>query len=107
MRAPDNLKQRPRREYWQELISHQEQSGETVHAFCKQRGVKEASFYAWRKQLRGGTPVGFALVDSHGSGAKHPAPLELVLASGERVHISPGTDAATLRMVLGVLRERG
>jgi len=28
------------------------------------------------------------------------------LASGERVQVAPGTDAATLRMVLAVLRER-
>jgi transposase-like protein len=106
MRAPDNQKQRPRREHWQELILQQEQSGLSVHAFCEQRGLTEASFYNWRKQLRGGTPVGFALVEAKGSGLSPKAPVELVLATGERVQISPGADAATLRMVLGVLRER-
>jgi hypothetical protein len=53
----------PLREYWQELVSQQEQSGLSVHAFCKQRDVTEASFYNWRKQLRNNTGVGFALVD--------------------------------------------
>jgi|KBSMisStandDraft_5_1062788.scaffolds.fasta_scaffold67737_5 transposase-like protein len=106
MRALDNQKHRPRCEYWQELILQQEQSGLTVHAFCEQRGVTEASFYGWRKQLRGEAPVGFALVEAKESGLTPKAPVELVLATGERVQISPGTDAATLRMVLGVLRER-
>jgi len=27
------------------------------------------------------------------------------LSSGDRLHISPGADAATLRLVLGILRE--
>lgn len=105
MKAPDNQK-RLRGEYWQELISQQEQSGLTVHAFCEQRGVTEASFYGWRKQLRGGAPVEFALVEAKGSGLKSKVLVELVLVTGERVQIPPGADAATLRMVLGVLRER-
>jgi transposase-like protein len=106
MRASENQKNRPRREYWQELIAQQEQSGLSVHAFCGQRGVTEASFYGWRKQLRGESPVGFALVEAKESGVKSKAPVELMLATGERLEISAGADAATLRMVLKVLRER-
>jgi hypothetical protein len=37
---------------------------------------------------------------------KDEAPIELVLASGDRLRIAPGADAATLRTVLSVLRER-
>ena len=32
-------------------------------------------------------------------------PVELILSSGDRLHIGPGADAATLRLVLGILRE--
>jgi hypothetical protein len=32
--------------------------------------------------------------------------VELILASGDRLRITPGTDAATLRTALSVLRER-
>ncbi len=106
MRSANNEKRLPRREYWRELVSQQEQSGLSVHAFCKQRGVTEACFYNWRKQLRNNAALGFALVDAQGKGCKPKAPVELVLATGERVQIAPGVDAATLRMVLGVLRER-
>jgi len=87
-------------------VSQQEQSGLSVHAFCKQRDVTEASFYNWRKQSRNNAAVGFALVDTSGKGCTLKAPVELVLATGDRMQIAPGVDAATLRMVLGVLRER-
>src|SRR3954454_7271509 len=76
MGTPNNQKHRPRRDYWQELISQQQQSGFTVHAFCAQRGVTEGSFYNWRKQLRGGAPVGFALVEASGSDFSPKAPVE-------------------------------
>jgi hypothetical protein len=99
MRSINNEKGLPRREYWQELVSQQEQSGLSVHAFRKQRDVTEASFYNWRKQLRNNTGVGFALVDAQGKADKPKAPVELVLATGDRVQIAPGVDAATLRIV--------
>jgi hypothetical protein len=34
-----------------------------------------------------------------------PAPIELLLASGDRLRIAAGTDALTLRTVLNILRE--
>jgi len=106
MKVRNSEKHRPRREYWREVISQQERSGLTVHAFCIQQGLTEASFYNWRKQLRGNAPMSFALVQRRESGDGPNAPIELMLASGERVQVAPGTDAATLRMVLAVLRER-
>ncbi len=62
MKPLNGEKRQTRREYWQELIAQQEKSGMTVQAFCVQRGVTEASFYSWRKQLRASAAVSFALV---------------------------------------------
>jgi len=106
MKALNNEKRRARSEYWRELIRQQEQSGIKVKVFCAQQGVTEASFYHWRKQLRSEVPVRFALVDRRADGFASKGALEVMLASGERVQVGPGTDAATLRMVLAVLRER-
>ena len=106
MKVQNSEKHRSRREYWREVISQQERSGLTVHAFCSQQGLTEASFYNWRKQLRGHAPVGFALVERRENGSGPKALVEVMLASGERVQVAAGTDAATLRMVLAVLRER-
>ena len=51
-------------------------------------------------------PVRFALVDRRAGHHEPPteAALELVLATGERLRIGAGVDAAVLRTVLGVLR---
>jgi hypothetical protein len=91
---------------WTDLIRQHEQSGAAVKVFCRDRGVSEPSFYSWRKRLATNQPVRFALVESSGSAAKDHTPIELILASGDRLRITPGTDATTLRTVLNVLRER-
>ena len=94
---------------WQGLIREQQQSKLSVSAFCRKHGFSDQSFYNWRKRLEGdckAEPVRFALVEANPSGADRPAPLELILASGDRLRIAPGADAETLRAVLNVLRER-
>src|SRR5258708_27989375 len=87
---------------WMDLIRHHEQSGAAVKVFCRDHNVSEPSFYSWRKRLAKSQPVRFALVETIGSVAKDHAPVELILASGDRLRIAPGTDAATLRTVLSV-----
>ena len=95
-----------RQKKWLELIRQQEQSKLPVSAFCRDRGISEQSFYGWRKRLFAAKPVRFALVDASAAGANQPSPVELILASGDRLRIAPGADAVTLRTVLSVLRER-
>jgi len=77
-----------------------------VSAFCRERGVSDQSFYNWRKRLSGSEPVRFALVEANAAVRKDSLPVELILSSGDRLRIAPGTDAVTLRTVLNVLRER-
>jgi hypothetical protein len=88
-----------------DLVRQQAQSGAAVKIFCRDRGVSEPSFYNWRKRLAATEPVRFALVDAGGPGTNDQAPMELSLASGDRLRIANGVDAATLRTVLSVLRE--
>jgi hypothetical protein len=45
-------------------------------------------------------------VESGMPGTKDKSAIELVLASGDRLRIFPGADAATLQTVLSALRER-
>jgi len=95
-----------RQKKWAELIRLQEQSGLSVAAFCRKHDLVEQSFYNWRKKLGSTAPVRFALVAAAAAGTNDPAPIELILASGDRLRIGAGTDSATLRAVLGALRER-
>jgi hypothetical protein len=90
---------------WRERIAEHGRSGLSVKQFCRERGLTECSFYAWRKRLRSNEPVRFALVE-RGSAQQKPGDshLELVLASGERLRIGSGVDGATLRTVLDALR---
>jgi hypothetical protein len=96
----------PKADEWAERIAAQRCSGMSVKQFCKERGLTECSFYAWRKRLQEKGPVRFALVERSARRQERTAEaaLELVLATGERLRIAAGVDAATLRLVLDVLR---
>jgi hypothetical protein len=50
-------------------------------------------------------PIGFALVETSGVRPQRGEPVELILSTGDRLHIHAGVDAATLRLVLSALRE--
>src|SRR5689334_24131231 len=95
----------PKAEEWAERIAAQQRSGISVKQFCKERGLTEYSFYAWRKRLQQRGPV-FALVErsARRQDRAPDAVLELVLATGARLRIGNGVDAATLRTVLDALR---
>jgi len=98
-------KQEERREQWRQRIAQQERTSQPIRAFCRERGVNEHMFYAWRQRLRSeNAPVTFALIDSRPSAMPSTEPIEVMLASGDRLRIP--TDAATLRLVLNVLREQ-
>jgi transposase len=91
---------------WAERIAAQQRSGMSVKQFCKEQGLTEYSFYAWRKRLQERGPVRFALVERNARQQERTAEaiLELVLATGERLRIGAGVDTATLRAVLDILR---
>jgi len=97
---------KPKADEWAERIAAQQRSGMSVKQFCKEQGLTEYSFYAWRKRLQETGPVRFALVERSARRQERTveAVLELVLATGERLRIGAGVDAATLRIVLDALR---
>jgi hypothetical protein len=96
----------PKADEWAERIAAQRRSGMSVKQFCKEQGLTEYSFYAWRKRLQESGPVRFALVERSVRRQERTAEpaLELVLATGERLRIGAGVDTATLRTVLDLLR---
>ena len=91
---------------WAERIAAQQRSATSVKQFCKEQGLTEYSFYAWRKRLQEGGPVRFALVERKARQQERTAEavLEVVLATGDRLRIGAGVDTATLRAVLDILR---
>ena len=92
------------RDQWREIIAEHARSGLSIKQFCKDRGLAEHSFYGWRRRLREAETVRFALVDRTTAPQAPEWHLELTLLTGERLRISAGVDAVTLRTVLEALR---
>ena len=47
------MKRDPEKEqFWRGAIAEAEGSGLSVRAFCRQKGIKEGMFHAWRRQIR-------------------------------------------------------
>ena len=40
------------REKWRQIIKSQRTSGQTITAYCREHGVSQASFFAWRRRFR-------------------------------------------------------
>jgi len=90
---------------WERRISRQRRSQVSIAEFCSQEGVSSASFYAWRRRLRG--------ADSAGPQASLFVPVELpppaIAAGGVRMELPGGAvlslpaDAA-LELVTAAIR---
>ena len=96
---------------WIRLIAEQGESGETVEAFCRERGLATSQFYTWRKRLRGAIAERFLEVQVAQAAAR-PAPsqrgaIEIRLGEGRCVLVEPGFDADHLRAVVAALEGRG
>lgn len=93
------------REYWAKVVGEQEAAGQSVKAFCVERGLSLYNFYFWRRRLRGTEPAPrFALVKTKTAPSAEATGLEIIFATGERLRIGRGVDAATLRLTVDALR---
>ena len=94
---------------WVDLVSEQERSGQSVAAFCRERGVSAPQFFAWKKRLsQAGTGqfVAVRVVEP----AQAPVPsraIEIRLISGHSVIVEAGFDAGHLRAVVAALETQG
>jgi hypothetical protein len=98
---------------WRGLVSEQSESGQTVSAFCHDRGLRDSLFCDWKKRLREAEAVQFlevAVKDSAKASIEHrkPAPerfsaIEIRLSNGRRLSVEPGFDSNHLRALLSVL----
>jgi transposase-like protein len=94
---------------WRGLISEQSQSGQTVSAFCGDRGIRDSQFYDWKKRIREGEAAKFVEVKVKASSEqrtpaleRYPA-IEIRLSKGRSLLVKPGFDASHLRALLAVL----
>jgi len=94
---------------WRGLVSEQSQSGQTVSAFCRDRGLRDSLFYDWKKRIREVEAAQFVEVKvKDSSEQKKPVPkhypaIEVRLSTGRSLLVEPGFDASHLRALLAVL----
>jgi len=87
------------RREWERLIEEQRESGKSVAAFCRERGVSDKSFGYWEKRLcsAGAGSGRFATV---GDGSK----IELHFRSGVSVRVPRDITGAEIRRIVEALR---
>jgi hypothetical protein len=96
-------------QHWRQHIRDWQSSGLSIRAFCVRRGLSQPSFYAWRSELQrrdSEQPLFVPIRPLADDLSPNGMPvLEVSLASGRRIRVAPGFDAATLRQLLAVLEE--
>ncbi len=109
-------------EHWRGLVEGWPASGLTQAQYCERHGISIASLHRWRERLAGerrsadapgrqraaAAAVRLLPVQLQGEPAmaQRCTELRVVFPDGVRVDITPGVDAATLREVMALLRER-
>jgi len=97
-------------EKWQSLFSEQEQSGQSVAAFCRARGVRESLYYYWKKQWQEAAMPQFVEVELAKANRERGqaclglgTTIEVRLRNGRSLMVGPVFDANHLREVLAVV----
>ena len=100
-----------REQFWRDAISAWKASGQTVRAFCADRGVSEARFFARRKQLAGDARPGrrAPTVPAPSFVAVRVVPeptAEVFLPNGLVVRVPLGADHAAVARLVAALGGR-
>lgn len=95
---------------WRGLIAEQAGNGQSVVAFCRERGIKTGQFFAWKQRLRKADDERFVEVHVEKTEARAPTAhrraIEVHLTEGRRIFVEPGFDAEHLRAVVAALEAR-
>jgi hypothetical protein len=96
---------------WRSLVAEQEQSGQSVAAFCQTRELPQSQLIYWKRRLREIGRASFVEVQLAQPGAEprvrartlgRPT-LEVRLKNGRSLMVAAGFDARHLRALLAVV----
>ena len=99
---------------WRALIAEHEKSGQSVAAFCRERGLRDGPFYEWKKRLRSAETSPFVAVEIAATEtaamplADAPVssiPMEIRLRHGRSLLVGPNFEVAHLLRLLQVLEQ--
>ena len=96
---------------WRRRLARHAKSGQSVRAWCRGHGVKEASFHWWRRELarRDAEAQASSFVPVHVTDDPSPeggGQIEIVLAGGQHVRVTGAVNREILTQVLDVLERR-
>ena len=101
--------------FWRMVMEEHRNSGFTIKKFCKQQGISEPSFYAWRKRLEKrdaegqapGALVPVRLVDDQddAAGKRDPGTLRIATPSGFTVDIRADSTAGAAGIAVELERQ--
>ncbi len=98
-------------QFWRSAITEADGSGQSVREFCRQKGLKESLFHAWRRQLKqrdaesAADQTGFMeLVAPTGGGG---AGVSIRIDERISIVLQRGFDRELLKAALGCLCEAG
>jgi transposase-like protein len=98
---------REARAKWRRIVAEQKRSGQSVAAFCRERGLCAPQFFAWKKRLGEAAAEKFVAVHVVEAGAPSSSrAIEVRLCGGRSIMVEPGFEAAHLRAVLAALETR-
>src|SRR5438105_14265314 len=95
-----------REQLWRKIVAAWQESGQSLRGFCRNRGLQEPSFYAWRRTLRQRDQQRRAAPQSKFVPVRVVADalLEIVLPTGVVVRVPGATEAATVATLVAALR---
>jgi len=96
---------------WRELVAEQEQSGQSVAAFCQNRELTRSQLIYWNRRLREAERPSFVEVQLAQPGAEPrlraralgSPTIEVRLKNGRSLMVAAGFDARHLRALLAVM----
>jgi len=97
---------------WRGRVSEQMDSGKSVSAFCRERGVPASQMFSWKKRFREAEAAKFVEVAMKPAVETTPPPpilrsaIEVRLKGGRSLVVEPGFDADHLRTLLMVLESQ-
>ena len=96
---------------WRRRLDRHGDSGQTVRAWCRRHGVKEATFHWWRRELArrdaeapAGSFLPVQVIDEPARAGD--GQIEIELTDGRRVRVTGPVNREMLTQVLDVLERR-
>ena len=90
---------------WRKLVAQQRKSGQSVAAFCRERGLCAPHFFVWKKRLSQAGAEKFVEVKVAAApeAVAHDSMIEVRLGNGRSLLVGRGFDASHVRALLAVM----